>query len=113
MHEYSIVQALLGQVEALAAKKSANAVHRVHVSLGELAGVDSGLLATAWQTFRERTICASAELELKTVPAQWECPRCHSAIPRGTALVCKSCNEAARLLQGDELMLDSVELEVP
>ena len=40
-------------------------------------------LTTAYATFRERTICERAELDVQMVAARWECPGCGSAIGRG------------------------------
>ena len=112
MHEYSVVQALIGLVEVEAHKRNASAVHRLRVGLGELSGVEPSLLATAYETFRERTICAGAELDLRAIPAQWACPRCELPIARGALLQCSLCGGPARLLHGDELVLESIEMEV-
>ena len=60
MHEYSIVQALYDKVAAEAASKRATRIHDVHVRIGDLSGVDVGLLETAWNLFRVRTICENA-----------------------------------------------------
>jgi hydrogenase nickel incorporation protein HypA/HybF len=68
MHEYSIVQALLERVEREAEARGASRVVRVHVRLGEYSGVEPQLLATAYDTFRERTICEGAPLVLDRVP---------------------------------------------
>lgn len=113
MHEYSVVQALLQGVEAHARARGASAVVRVRVALGELAGVDPALLRTAYAAFRERTICAGAELELRTVEARWECPRCGAPAAPGALLRCAPCATPVRLVQGDELLLERIELEVP
>jgi hydrogenase nickel incorporation protein HypA/HybF len=113
MHEYSIVQALVERVAAEARARHAVAVHRLSVRVGELSGVDVGLLATAYETFRERTVCERAELEVQTIPARWECPGCRRALPRGERLVCPACAVPARLVAGDEILLERVELEVP
>jgi hydrogenase nickel incorporation protein HypA/HybF len=113
MHEYSVIQALVGRVESEARSRGATGVHRVCVSIGELSGVDPGLLATAYDTFRAATICANAPLQLRTVEARWECRRCGRTVPRGEALQCADCHSPARMVQGDEIMLDQVELEVP
>jgi len=112
MHEYSIIQALLGQVEHHARQHRASAVHRLHVSIGELSGVEVPLLETAYTTFRERTVCAGADLEVHPVPAVWACPDCAREIPRGTALRCPDCGCPARLTRGDEIVLDRIEMEV-
>ena len=113
MHEYAIVQALFERVNAEARARGATGVHRLSVRIGELSGVEAELLSTAYDTFRERTICAGAELDLQVVPARWACPDCGSAIARGAVLACPSCAMPARLVQGDEILLDRIEMEVP
>jgi len=67
MHEYSIVQALYNAVAAQAAAKRATRVHEVHVRVGDLSGVDVGLLDTAWKTFRVHTICETAPIAVDRV----------------------------------------------
>jgi len=89
----------------------AGEVRRVRVRVGALSGVDPGLFSTAYQTFRPQTVCASAELELTGVPARWACPRCRRQIAAGERLQC--CGEPARLVEGDDLVLEQIELEVP
>lgn len=113
MHEYSIVQALVERVDAEARARHATAVHRLSIRVGELSGVEVDLLTTAYETFRERTICERAELAVETVPARWECPACGRVIGRGDLLACRGCAVPARLVQGDEIMLDRIEMEVP
>jgi hydrogenase nickel incorporation protein HypA/HybF len=113
MHEYSIVQALIERVGEAARSRGASAVHRVSVRVGELSGLDVTLFTTAYATFRERTICADAVLEVEVVPVRWQCPQCAADIAPGQALRCARCGTAARLAHGDEIMLDRIELEVP
>jgi hydrogenase nickel insertion protein HypA len=107
MHEYSIVQSLVDSVAAAVVNRDA-VVRRVDIAIGELAGVDCTLVATAFEVFREGTICADAELTIDRVPALWECPRCTA---RGF-LRCAQCHEPARLAAGDEIVLQRIELEV-
>jgi hydrogenase nickel incorporation protein HypA/HybF len=113
MHEYSIVQALVERVEAEARARRAAVVHRLSLRIGELSGVDVGLLATAYVTFRERTICKDAELEVESVRARGQCPRCGDDVQRGTVLRCARCGVPAELASGDEIILDRIEMEVP
>ena len=113
MHEYSIVQALYARVEAEAAARGATAVHALELRVGELSGVDAGLLETAWRTFRVRTICDRAPLTIQIVPAEWACGTCGAPVLKGAVLSCASCGSPARLRQGDEIVLDRIELEVP
>jgi hydrogenase nickel insertion protein HypA len=112
MHEYSIVQALVERVAAEARARQATTVHRLCVRIGELSGVDAGLLTTAFATFRDRTICERAELEVKSVAARWECPECQGDVSAGTMLRCSRCGAPARLAEGDEIVLDRIEMEV-
>ena len=114
MHEYSLVQSLVGRVEALVRERRATAVPRLVVSVGELAGLDPELFRTAYETFRAGTVCEPAALELRTLPARWACPGCGREITRGEVLTCAGCGIPARLAPGgDELRLETVEMEVP
>jgi hydrogenase nickel incorporation protein HypA/HybF len=112
MHEYSIVQSLVDSVEAVAAQHGGAAVHRLHVRIGDLAGVDRTLLQTAYDTFRAGTICENATMTIEPVAPRWECGRCRTEIPRGGVLRCAACNEPAKLAAGDEIILQQVEMEV-
>ncbi len=112
MHEYSIVQSLIDRVEDEARKNGALAVHGLTVQIGEISGVDARLLAIAFDTFREKTICASAKLTIENVPATWKCPRCGVAPVAGGPLRCPTCQQPAQLVAGDEIVLAHLELEV-
>ncbi len=113
MHEYSIVQALVDRVEREARTHAASGVRLVKVRIGTLAGVERELLKTAYDTFRAGTICAAAELEIESIDAQWECGRCGAPIGRGERLICAACGVPGHLVQGDEILLERIELEVP
>jgi hydrogenase nickel incorporation protein HypA/HybF len=83
------------------------------VQVGELAGLDANLFATAFATFRDGTVCQGAELRVERVPAHWSCPRCHADIGVGAPLRCPACEAPARLDRGDEIILGRIEMEVP
>jgi hydrogenase nickel incorporation protein HypA/HybF len=112
MHEYSIVEALLKEVDRAAQAQKAVAVHRLKVRIGELAGVERDLLKTAFDTFREQTLCAHAELEIIPVAARWVCRGCGEALAGGGILRCGQCGMPARLEAGDEILLEQIEMEV-
>ena len=114
MHEYSLIQSLVTRVESEARARRASSVHRVVVALGELSGVDPELFATAYDTFRAGTLCEGAPLEVRRVEARWSCPGCGRAIHRGQVLACDVCRVPARLAPGgDEIVLETIEMEVP
>jgi hydrogenase nickel incorporation protein HypA/HybF len=113
VHEWSIVESLLAEVEREARQRNAREVHRVHVRIGALSGVEIPLLEAAYETFRTRTLCEHAELRVLAVPARWRCPRCEREPAPGEALRCPACAVPAELTQGDEIVLERIELEVP
>lgn len=112
MHEYSIVASLIDQVQSQAALHHAKGVRRLVVQIGELSGVEVDLLKTAYDTFRERTVCEGAAMDVVRVPARWECPRCDRAFSMGERLRCEPCGRPARLVRGDEIILERLEMEV-
>ena len=112
MHEYGIVQSLLQRVEEEASRRGGTAVHRIRLRLGELSGVETDLLREAYRVFRQRSVCAEAELDIVGAEASWECGRCGREVPRGSRLWCTDCDAPARLASGDEIVLERIEMEV-
>ena len=113
MHEYAIVGALVDRVATEMKKAGATRVERVHVRLGELSGIDRGLLTTAFELFRAGTVCHEAELVVDAVAVRWACPRCEVTLPPGAALRCPTCDVGAKLVAGGEITLQRIEMEVP
>jgi len=111
MHEYSIVQSLVDSVAAAIGDRDA-VVIRVEIAIGELAGVDRGLLATAFEVFREGTVCERALLAINPIAARWACPACGGEVARNTHLRCARCQKPARMESGDEIVLQRIEMEV-
>lgn len=112
MHEYSIVQSLVDRVEREVRTHAASGVRRIRIGIGDLSGVERELLQTAYDVFRTGTVCADAALEIERIEARWECRRCGAPIARGERLTCAACGEPGRLIQGDEILLERLELEV-
>ena len=111
MHEASLVSALLARVEREAAPRHAH-VRRVEIDLGELAGVEADLFASAWEVFRIDTCCDAAELVIAREAARWQCPRCGGETAPGGFLRCPTCNVPAKLVAGGDVMLRRIEMEV-
>ncbi len=112
MHEYSIASSLLRMAEEQAAKHAAARVLGLQLRIGELAGVEVGLLETAWSLVRERSCCDGVDLAITFTPARWECSGCGASIAQGSLLACVTCGGKAQLVSGDELVLDRIEMEV-
>ena len=113
MHEYSLVQAMMRRVEEEARARNATGVHRLHVRIGHFSGVEADLFAAAYEVLRPGTLCANAELAIAREAGEWCCGACGTTVPAGAELVCPECGWPARLVRGDDLLLERIELEVP
>jgi hydrogenase nickel incorporation protein HypA/HybF len=111
VHELSLVQALLRQIDAVAAAHGAAAVRRVTVQIGPLSGVDSGLLASAFEAARGSGLTATTELVFETLAVTIRCLECGAeSIVAPNRLLCGRCGGyRTTLLGGDELLLRRVE----
>jgi hydrogenase nickel incorporation protein HypA/HybF len=103
---------MVDRVEQEARARSATAIGRLAVRIGAMSGVEPELFASAFTLCREG-ILAEAELEIRRSEASWACPRCGEAIPAGAVLRCAACDEPAKLVSGDEILLEQIEMEVP
>jgi len=111
MHEYSIASSLLRLAEDQVAKHAAERVLGLEIRIGDLAGVEVDLLETAWSLVRERSCCDGVDLAITRVEACWACTECEREIERGSLLACPDCGAKAKLMSGDELVLDRIEME--
>ena len=102
------------QVEQVAAAHGASAVELVILQIGELSGVEPPLLERAFEIARAGTVAEDAELEIRTGPVVVQCRECggKSAVPPNR-LLCSYCGEwRVRVVEGEELLLLSVELDL-
>ncbi|PHS56120.1 MAG: hydrogenase maturation nickel metallochaperone HypA [Sulfurimonas sp.] len=113
MHEYSIVQALLNQVENIAQENRATKVNKVIVKIGVMSGIETHLLEVAFNTFKEKTICEEAELVLNVQPLTVECNECSEVTElEKIHYCCQKCNSTnIVVIDGEDMFLMSVEME--
>jgi hydrogenase nickel incorporation protein HypA/HybF len=115
MHELSICQSLLDQVEGIARQHGASRVERILLQVGPLAGLEPALLMSAWPLAAAGTIAETAELVIEPAPVRVSCLDClaeSAATPN--RLLCAACGGfRTRLISGDELLLARVELTIP
>lgn len=115
MHELSVCQALLDQVEAIARDRNACAVTEINVQIGPLSGVEPILLQQAFRIASAGTLAEGARLNLSTMPVRVHCRSCGvetAALP--ARLVCAECGDwRTTLVSGDDLLLTTIELSAP
>ena len=114
MHELSIAQALVEQVEAVALKEQALSVARVVIAVGALSGADPEALRSVFPLVAEGTAAAGADLVIEPVAACVRCRACgHESLAGDHFIGCAACGSRdVELVAGRELNIKSVELVV-
>ena len=113
MHEVSLVNALLRQVEDLMREHSAAAAKRVNVIVGEFSGVEPDLLQLAFDRQVPHTLAAGARLCITRAQLEGVCGQCSCEFPiKQFQFQCPHCNSThTDILGGEELTLESVTME--
>jgi len=113
MHEYSIVQSLLNSCEENAEQNNATKVIKVVVKIGVMSGVEPDLLQTAFDTFKEQTMCHDAEFIINIQQVVIKCKDCgEESILQKNEYACLKCESVnIDILDGEEMYLMQLELE--
>lgn len=113
MHEMSVCLSLLDQVEKIAAEHKANSVSSILLKIGPLSGVEAELLRRAYPVAAAGTIAENADLVIDTAEVVVRCTECGSTsnVPPNR-LLCGQCGDfRTQVVSGDEMILQSVELD--
>ena len=112
MHEMSICQSLMDQVERIAMEQGASRVDRIVLSIGPLSGIEPVLLRRAYEVACLQTVAENADLEIETGSIEVECRSCGtSGEAEVNRLLCPACGDwKVNLVKGDELMLMRLEV---
>lgn len=115
MHELTICQALIEQVEGVARARGSPRVLAMVVRLGPLSGVEPDQLRSAYSLCNAGTLAADAQLVLEQTHVRVRCLQCDAESDvTSNRLLCHKCGHwRVQVLTGEELLLVSVELEKP
>ena len=113
MHELAVAQALVEQVDAVIGQHQARRATAIRVRIGPLAGVAPELLATAFPLAAAGSRMEHALLEFTHAPIRVRCQTCEAETDAAmNRLLCGACGDwHTQVVSGDELLLESVELE--
>lgn len=113
MHEYSIVQSLLDSCDENARQNNATKVTKVVVKIGVMSGVEPSLLQTAFDTFKEKTICEEAEFIINMQQVLVKCNSCsQESTLQKLQYCCPKCQSTdLNILDGEDMYLMQLELE--
>jgi len=114
MHELSIAQALVEQVEKVVLAEGALRANKVLITVGALSGADPEALRGAFPLVAEDTVAEGAELIIEQVAARVRCSACGGESEAENYFVgCAACgSREVELVSGRELNITSIELEV-
>jgi hydrogenase nickel incorporation protein HypA/HybF len=112
VHELSLCDDLLSQVNAIALQHDASSVISITVHIGPLSGVEPMLLESAFTLIKEGTVAEHAQLVMQISTVTILCRQCGTQSEVApNRLICNACNShETTLVMGDELILASVEL---
>lgn len=113
MHELSVCQALIGQVEKVARENDAQRVIAITIAVGPLSGVEAGLLEHAYPVAAAGTLAEHATLTIEAVPVRVRCRSCGAETgAQVNRLVCGTCDDwQVDVIAGEEMLLTRVEIE--
>jgi len=112
MHELSICQQMMVQVNEIALQNHASSIESISLQIGPLSGVEATLLKRAFPFAAAHTIAEDAELIIEELPVVIQCNLCGSkSNTTPNKLVCSHCGDYhTQLLSGDEMLLTNIEL---
>lgn len=114
MHELSVAQALVEQITNIVHQQQASHASLARVRIGLLSGVEPELLNAAFPLAAAGSVAESASLQLVRAPIRVRCQTCGAESEAAmNRLICGVCGDwHTQILSGDELILESVELEM-
>jgi hydrogenase nickel incorporation protein HypA/HybF len=112
MHELALADSV---VRIACTHARGRRVAKVELKVGHLRQVVPSALAFAFGLLAEGTELEGAELVMDPVPAAGRCRACGADTPLpGFPLLCAACGSFdVDVLQGEELLVDSLEIEEP
>jgi hydrogenase nickel incorporation protein HypA/HybF len=115
VHEVSLVQSLLKQVDEIVHANHGRSAVEVRVEIGPLSGVESLLVKAAFAQLTAGTQHGDTTLTIDEVPLTAHCPSCQTEFElEGFRFVCPRCgSRATRVVRGDAFRLMSVTVDVP
>ncbi|DAB33668.1 MAG TPA: hydrogenase maturation nickel metallochaperone HypA [Sulfurospirillum sp. UBA12182] len=112
MHEFSIVNSLLDLCEANARKNNATKITKVEVKIGKLSGIEPHLLETAFNTFKEKTMCDGALFVMNMQDLIVKCQDCNKQFTlKENVFICPTCQGNLEVIDGEEMYLMRLEME--
>ena len=113
MHEVAIVSDMFRIIDEVAKQEQLTRIDKVYFSIGKMLQVVPDLFRFAFDSAKENTIAADAEIEIEFLPVQMRCVDCRYEFEvEGNKFFCPNCEGTnLDLIQGKELLIKSIEGE--
>lgn len=112
MHEMSLMGGVFEAIEQTLSLHPINRVLQVKLRVGKLTNADPEALLMAFAAYSKDTKCEGAELIVESVPVRGRCKTCEEEFAVVTSLfLCSKCHSGIEVIQGEELLLESLEVE--
>ncbi|OGV49041.1 MAG: hydrogenase maturation nickel metallochaperone HypA [Lentisphaerae bacterium GWF2_52_8] len=113
MHELSLAESLLLQVEKILRREKAKRVLSVTVQLGPLAGVEQEPFEFAFNALCEDSLAKGASLTIEKMPVKIFCSACQKESGAKLPLInCGHCGGSeVKIVGGKEFLFKSMEIE--
>lgn len=113
MHEMSLMGGVFEIIDKTLTQHEVKKVLMVKLKVGELTNAEPDALEMAFEAYSKDTLCEGAELIIERVPVRARCRSCqHEFNVRSIFFLCPNCqNSDVEVIQGDELLLESLEVE--
>ena len=110
MHEYGIAYDIFATARTAALDNNAMSITIIHVDMGEVAMVNPEQVEFLFSVIAaDDALFSGSRLDCRQVPAR---SRCGCGYEGGETFVCPCCGALPELIQGKEIVVTSVEIEV-
>jgi len=113
LHELAMVRGIYDVICEQIKGHKVTRVMQVRIVAGALTGVEDMTMKLCFEMYVQRTPLQGAELVIRRVPVKVQCRICgnvyETGIPFSACTVCG--NKKMKILSGDELYIDSLEVE--
>ncbi len=113
MHELSIAQSLIEQLEEHAATHNFKKVTRITLEIGVLAGIEKSALFFCFDSVAKNTLAEGAQLIIVDKAARGICQHCQQQVsPRSWYEPCPHCGQMGMTMsEGLEMLIKSLQVE--
>ncbi|TAJ44756.1 hydrogenase maturation nickel metallochaperone HypA/HybF [Methanofollis fontis] len=110
MHEYSIAYDIFATARRAAIENKASGIKAVRVDIGEMAMVNPEQVKFLFDAIVEDDpLFAGVRMECRKVPVR---TTCECGYEGGERFVCPSCGGLPHIVEGKEIVVSSIEIEV-